>query len=148
MPQYRKKLINSIRGNLQLHDLSITRADKGKTTVILHTAEYNNKITEFISKNLFMSSVKDPTGICQKQVKQIINDNNIIPEKEKWKSKCINPTLPKIRGLVILHTENTPIRPIFNLCNSLVYNLGKFSANILIVFYIFRIHLMQKIPHK
>jgi hypothetical protein len=43
----------------------------------------------------------------------------------------MNPTLPKIRGLVKLHKEHTPIRPIINLCNSPAYNLGKFVSKYL-----------------
>jgi hypothetical protein len=40
----------------------------------------------------------------------------------------LKPTPPKIKGLIKLHKEHTPIRPIVNLCNSPAYNLGKFIS--------------------
>jgi hypothetical protein len=91
-----------------------------------------------------MKTAKDPTKIYQKQVKQVIN-TSIIPEKEKWKLNCMNPTLPKIKGLVKLHKEHTPIRPIINLCNFPAYNLGKFVTNTLTVFLNFQTLLMLRI---
>jgi hypothetical protein len=40
----------------------------------------------------------------------------------------LKPTPPKIKGLIKLHKEHTPIRPIVNLCNSPAYNLGRFIS--------------------
>jgi hypothetical protein len=38
-----KNLFRTIKDKLQLQDLSTAKADKGKTVVILNTAEYSNK---------------------------------------------------------------------------------------------------------
>jgi hypothetical protein len=75
-----RKLTKTIRYNLQLHDLSVARADKGKTVVILNMVEYNTKVINFIWDNIFTKIEKDPMKIYHKQVKQIINDSNIIQE--------------------------------------------------------------------
>jgi hypothetical protein len=38
-----KNLFRTIKDKLQLQDLSTAKTDKGKTVVILNTAEYSNK---------------------------------------------------------------------------------------------------------
>jgi hypothetical protein len=61
----------------------------------------------------------------------------------KWKLRNLNPTPPKIKGLIKLHKTNAPIRPIISLCNSPLYYLGKyvtrFLDNVLALSYSFKV---------
>jgi len=49
----------------------------------------------------------------------------------KWKYINLNPGTPVLRGLIKVHKEDTPIRPIVNFRNAPTYNLAKMLANIL-----------------
>jgi hypothetical protein len=40
----------------------ITRADKGKTTVIIHTQDYNDKVYAFLTENNFQPLPQNPTN--------------------------------------------------------------------------------------
>jgi hypothetical protein len=50
----------------------VTKADKGKTLVIITEEEYKQKIMEFIQDNNFIPSHKDPTQQYQSNIKQAI----------------------------------------------------------------------------
>jgi hypothetical protein len=39
----------------------IAKADKGKTTVIIHTQDYTNKVYTFLTVNNFCTIPQDPT---------------------------------------------------------------------------------------
>jgi len=55
-----------------------------------------------------------------------INERQIIIQKdERWKYINLNPTAPTIRGLIKIHKEGSPIRPIVNWKNSPAYKLAK-----------------------
>ena len=47
----------------------ITKADKGKTTVIIDTTEYNNKTLEFINSNAIKTITNNPTSKFQKRIR-------------------------------------------------------------------------------
>jgi hypothetical protein len=48
------------------NNLTVTRADKGRTIVILHKNGYEAKIGDFISNNEFTETNIDPTKQFQK----------------------------------------------------------------------------------
>jgi hypothetical protein len=68
----------------------------------------------------------DPTGKYQKQVNQAIQNSTILNNSQKWKLKNPKPTPPKINGLIKLHKDNNPIRPVINMRSSPSYNLSSF----------------------
>jgi hypothetical protein len=63
-----KQIMNIINKILK-NKLTITKADKGKTQVILREEEYKHKITNFIHDNHFIMINKHPTQQYQKIVK-------------------------------------------------------------------------------
>jgi hypothetical protein len=64
---------------------TITKADKGKTLVILKQEEYKHKINNFIHDNHFIKSDENPTQ-HQKLVKLTLKQcNNIIRKEDRWK---------------------------------------------------------------
>jgi hypothetical protein len=57
------------------NQLTITKADKGNTLVIMYKEDYNNKIEEFITKNNFIK-LHDITKKQQQSIQNIINKEN------------------------------------------------------------------------
>jgi hypothetical protein len=94
--------------------------------VILKTSDYQNKIQNFAIDNGLIKINSDPTIKFHTKLKQTINKISIIPKENKMKLKSINPRAPKIRGLIKLHKDKQPIRPIVNMRNSPTYQVGKF----------------------
>jgi hypothetical protein len=56
----------SIRKKIDINKSIITKADKGKTLVILTKEEYNQKIKNFIQNNHYKKINKNPTQQYQK----------------------------------------------------------------------------------
>jgi hypothetical protein len=62
------KLIRNIRNKLVENELIITKANKGKTVVILTMEDYTQKVN-FIQENQFVLINNDPTKNYQKAIK-------------------------------------------------------------------------------
>jgi len=51
----------------------------------------------------------------QQDVSNTVNDfQHLIHKSDRWKYMSLNPIDPTIRGLVKVHKERDPIRPIIN----------------------------------
>jgi hypothetical protein len=97
----------------------VSKADKGNSLVILYQEQYNQKVEEFISNNNFTIIEADITKNLQKTIRSVVNDcQRIIHKDGKWRNVNFNPTAPTMRGLIKLHKENMPIRPVINWRNA------------------------------
>jgi hypothetical protein len=63
------RFLKPIKQKLKENNLTITRADKGKTMVIIENTELHNKIMEFNVENGLKEITKDPAAKNQKDVK-------------------------------------------------------------------------------
>ena len=107
----------------------ITKADKRNSIIVMYTSEYNSKIDNFIYNNNFMCLTTDATRKLQHDIRNTVNEyRNVIPKDDKWRYISLNPTLPTIRGLVKIHKETAPIRPVINQKNTPVYKVAKMLA--------------------
>ena len=73
----------------------ITRADKGKTTVIIYTRDYNRKVHTFLSDNNFHTIPKDPTNYDHRTVQKTLQECDRIIGRKQIKfltQKKPNPT--------------------------------------------------------
>jgi hypothetical protein len=130
----------NIKIKIQKNKLIITKADKGKTLVILTQEEYEHKISNFILDNKFIKSDKNPTQQCQKSIKHALKQcNNIIQKEDKWKYMNMNPIAPNLHATIKLHKHNTPVRPIINWKNPPAYELAKHLSKTL--------HSYLQLPH-
>ena len=75
-------MLKNIKNKLAKENAMITKADNGKTIVIIHANDYNPKVHDFLKNNNFQTPRKDPTDNFQKLIKtalkqcdQIINKN-------------------------------------------------------------------------
>ena len=110
----------------------ITRADKGKTTVIVDIGEYNNSTIDFINSNNFKTLNIDPTNKFQKNVKDSFKQCNMFISKKQVKYLTqINRKPPKIKAQIKLHTQGNPIRPVVNNINAPAFKLAKFLTKTL-----------------
>ena len=48
----------------------ITKADKGKTCVIIYTKDYTTKVQDFLNNSNFQTLLKNPTNKFQSQIGQ------------------------------------------------------------------------------
>ena len=103
----------------------------------------DNKIDNFLSSKNFTRSTLDTTKKLQRDIRNTVNIcRDIIPEDDKWRYINLNPTIPTIRGLVKIHKENSPLRPVINWKNAPAYKVAKMLAKIHKPTYLYRVRLM------
>jgi hypothetical protein len=51
--------------------------------------------------------------------------HSVIKKQEKWKYINLNPSAPTIRGLLKIHKNNSPVRPVINWRKARAYKLAK-----------------------
>jgi hypothetical protein len=61
-------IMKNLRYKLTRNNATLTKADKGKTIVIIKTAKYTEKVNKFISDNEHQTLITDPTPKYQKLV--------------------------------------------------------------------------------
>lgn len=72
----------------------------------------------FLEKEKATIQNQDPTNKFQMDVKNSLkNKNALFTEAEKQKLVYMNPTPPKLYGLIKLHKDNNPIRPVVSYIN-------------------------------
>ena len=126
------KEIKSLKQKIKEHDLIITKADKGNTTVILNKTEYIEKTVEFLNNNEIKELTKDPTNKFQKQIKSALKETEyILTKAEKSKLINMNPKIPSLRGQPKIHKKECPMRPIVNCRNAPNYKISKELLKIL-----------------
>lgn len=75
---------------------------------------------------------KDPTGIFQKQIQQVLQKCNVLFNKHKITCVSqINPSLPKLKAQLWIHKDDTPICPVVNNKNLPSYKLVQFLQKLL-----------------
>jgi hypothetical protein len=126
------KSISKIIKKLELHNAIILKADKGKTIVIEYADQYYNKIQDFISSNELKIVSKDPTSRFQNKIRMVVKEcKSSIPKENRSKYINLNPSAPTIRGLMKVHKNHCPIRPVINWTNAPAYKLARLLNEIL-----------------
>jgi len=107
--------MKQINHKITNNNATITKADKGKTAVIIYTQDYTDKVHTFLSDNNFCTIPKDPTSRDHRTIQKILQHCDKIIDKKQIKFLTQkNPTPPTLNALLKLHKPNTPIRPIVN----------------------------------
>jgi hypothetical protein len=120
------KLITGIKNELTTNKLVITKADKGKTLVILTQEEYKRKINNFIQDNQYTPINNNPTQQYHKIIKHTLEQCSSIKQEENvWKYTNMNPQTPNLYATIKLHKPDTPIRPAVNWKDAPAYELAK-----------------------
>jgi len=81
---------------------------------------------------IFFFLPKDPTGICQKQIQQVLQKCNVLFDKHKITYLLqINPSPPKLNAQLKIHKDDIPIYPVVNYRNLPAYKLAQFLQKLL-----------------
>jgi hypothetical protein len=106
-------------------NLVISKSDKGNSIVIMDRIDYVDKCNNFISGNDFQLLHKDPTSSFQKKTHDVIHScNGLFSTKEKSWLLQKNPLPPRLYGLIKLHKDNFPIRPVISSTSSPTHKLA------------------------
>ena len=148
------QITKPIKDKLRNNNATITKADKGNSIVISYLNSYAEKVSNFIHKNGASEAKTNTTVKFQKELKHTLKlCKTVINNEDKWKLTNLNPQTPNLRGLIKIHKEDTPIRPVVNYTQAPAYKLAKKLSNILETYvplpYVYNvqnsIHLMKDI---
>ena len=119
--------LNQIKNILQQNNLTIAKADKSKTIVIINKNILQQKIDAFVQENQIKSLNKDLTDLYQKQIQQVIQKFDILIDRRTHKCLMnIKPMAPKLNAYIKTHKENEPIRPVVNNTQAPSYKTTKY----------------------
>jgi hypothetical protein len=120
-------ILKQIKCILDKHNLSIVKADKGKSIAIIHNDSLHAKVLNFIQLNHMIPLNKDPTDKFQKQIQQAVNSSKAIVHKSQHKFTIqMNPKAPRPNALIKTHKVDKPIRPVINGIGTPSYKLARF----------------------
>ena len=119
-----KELQNKIKQN----HLILTKADKGNIIVVMDKDDHTKKVESYIMENGYQPMDKDPTEKYQTKIKDVLKENGVSVSE---KTTAMNPIAPKLKGLVKLHKEARPMRPLVNYIQSPCYKIAKIAAEFL-----------------
>ena len=113
VPNDEYKVLKKIKSMSKEENLTIVKADKGNTIVILDKADYVSKVNDFLdSQNLSILN-RDPTSNFNAIVKSFVKSSKMTcSEKDLFHLINMNPQPPKLYGLPKIHKDSIPIRPV------------------------------------
>lgn len=121
--------IEIISKKIKDNNLTFTKADKGNSLVCLHSIQYKNKMQDILNTLNITELKKDPTKIFLKEIKDNMDVNSSILFATTFEIRRLipmNPRPPEMYGLVKLHKEDHPMRPVVSYVNSPSGILSKF----------------------
>ena len=77
--------------------------------------DYTKKVESYIMENGYQLMDKYPTKKYQTKIKDVLNENGVSMSE---RTTAMNPIAPKLKGLVKLHKEARPMRPLVNCIQS------------------------------
>ncbi|XP_044760971.1 uncharacterized protein LOC123318413 [Coccinella septempunctata] len=115
--------------------ICVVGSDKGNRTVVMCRAEYQSKMLSLLSDTTtYLETFGDPTSRIQTAVNSLISRLQrlgCLSDERAKKMRCYNTVSPKAYGLVKLHKEHHPLRPVISCCGAPTYNISKFLSEIL-----------------
>jgi len=76
-------MVNPTLESSQVLTVEGVKADKGKTSVILYSDDYTEKVYTFLNDNNFQTIQTNPTDIFQKLLTKTLQQCNLIINKKK-----------------------------------------------------------------
>ena len=120
------KEIKLLRKELQHNNITIMKADKCKTLVLIDKEQCIEKVNNFLEDNNITKIPNDPTTPFQKQAHNIIKNSPLIIDKMAQKSLTqMQPKAPVLNALIKTHKPNMPIRPVVNNTHAPTHKLAR-----------------------
>ena len=116
-------------------EIVFTKADKVNTTVALARTDYSVKVKNLLQdENTYQARPKDTTTIIQNNVNCLVKTwekKNLINNMLANDLKSSNAIPSRFYGLLKIHKEGNPVRPIVSCVGSPTYNLAPFLSTII-----------------
>ncbi len=110
--------------------IKVCQADKGNAIVILDHHVYQGKMADILDDPVhFKKLTSDPTKSRERKLVTFLLKLHKEGLLEKPLYQFLRPSdarTPQLYGLVKIHKDGNPLRPIVSACSSFNYNLGKF----------------------
>ena len=120
------KILKTIQTDLKNKDLTLVKADKGNTIVILNRFDYIAKVNNFLTPDNFLVLNRDPTTNFNSIVRSFIKSCKLTcSENELFRLTNMNPQPPQLYGLPKIHKPHVPIRPVVSYVSAPAYKLAK-----------------------
>ncbi|XP_076043868.1 uncharacterized protein LOC143026960 [Oratosquilla oratoria] len=123
-----KKALEGLRRD---HSVAILSSDKGRSTVVMDKAKYDQKALSLLQDSqTYTTILHDPTKKLQMKVERELKelkelkDKRLITEDDWRKMRPGDSIIPKFYGLPKIHKDNIPLRPIVAFRGSPTYNLA------------------------
>ena len=126
-----KHILQQINKKCKDENLTIEKADKGRTLVIINKETYQQKIEAFLKENQYSELNKDPTTHYQKQIIRTIQRCKTLNLRQQQLTQ-IKPRAPKLNARIKVHKAGNPIRPVVNYRQGPAYKLAKWLSRKLI----------------
>jgi len=117
-------------------EIILTKADKGNISIIMNKSEYDRKMFEMLEDKNTYSCLNQNIHIknVQTQSNNIIkklHESKHIDKQTYERLICHNGTMAKIYGLVKIHKEGYPLRPVVSTIDTPTYKLSRFISDII-----------------
>lgn len=116
-------------------NLLITRSDKGKHTVLLSKEMYEAKMCQLVTSTDDYVSIDnlsaDELEAKNNRFVQILISKGTIEKKDAYLYKDVTCFIAQLYGLIKIHKENKPVRPIVSACAAPGFKLAKLFTSIL-----------------
>jgi hypothetical protein len=122
-----RRALRSLRTNA---DLTVIYADKGNTTVVLVTTDYNEKISAFLRAPTYRRLAKDPTDAVERKTNLLLKESSL-PEEVIQQLRPHGSRPPRLYGLPKIHDEGVPLRHIVSTIGAPIYRLAQQLAGLL-----------------
>ena len=116
--------VKEIRNILRQNNLSITKADKSKTIVVINKNTLKQNVDNFIQENHIPCLNRDPTDTYQKHIQHAIQKCNTLIGKHT--EKYLINIKPKLIVYIKTHKENEPINLVVNNIHAPSYKTAKY----------------------
>lgn len=112
----------------------VLNADKSNVTVLMNKCDYVNKMANLLNDSTtYMLLDHDPTASIEDKVNKLLThwqEQYITEGQGKWYRRY-NSVCSKMYGLIKIHKDGFPVRPIVASIGSSTYNLYKMFSKIL-----------------
>ena len=106
-------------------DTVIVRAGKGNTAVIVDRVRYDRKITDMLQDAETYTQLRtNPLAKTQKNLNAFISNlqkESKVTTGDVFKLKSSDSIIPRLHGLLKVHKDAIPLRPIVSLIGSATY---------------------------
>jgi hypothetical protein len=110
--------------------LTVLLADKGNATVVLDTADYNQKIAALLEDKAYRKLKKDPSESVERKTVLFLKKSSFSEEvSQQLRQQGSRP--PRLYGFPKVYKQGVPLRPTVSTIGAPTYSLAKHLAGLL-----------------